>query len=87
MRFFARWIKRPFDVTVQCSQPANACHHDRAVELDYQEQGFDRGLPLLMHLLGLGELLDVFGGVPQGNELTAVVPTVGEPSRRRLWTA
>jgi len=40
-----------------------------------------------MHLLGLGELLDVFGGVPQGNELTAVVPTVGEPSRRRLWTA
>ena len=36
-----------------------------------RKQGFDRGLSLLEQLLGLGELLDVFGGVPQGNELTA----------------
>ena len=48
---------------------ADARHHGRAVELDDREQGLDRGLPLLEMLLGLGELLDVFGGVLEGDDL------------------
>jgi hypothetical protein len=50
-------------------QHADARHHGRAVELDNQQQGFYRGLPLLEILLGLRELLDVFGGVLEGDEL------------------
>ena len=40
----------------------------RAVELDDQEQGFYRGLPLLEILLGLGKLLDIVRGVLEGDE-------------------
>ena len=36
---------------------ADARHHGRAVELDYQEQGFNRGLPLVEQLLGLGSFM------------------------------
>jgi hypothetical protein len=63
MRVFPRSIKLPLDVSVQCSQEANTRHHGRAVEFDDQEQGFDRGLPLLEILLGLGKLLDIVRGV------------------------
>jgi hypothetical protein len=59
------WLKRPLYVSVQRSQHANARHHGRAAELDDQEQGFDRGLPLLEQLLGLRQLYDVVGGVAQ----------------------
>ena len=54
MRVFTRWIKLPLDVPVQRSQDADARHHGGPVELDDQEQGFDRGLPLLEQLFGLG---------------------------------
>jgi len=71
MRVLVRRIKLALDVSVQCSQHANARHHGRAVELDDQEQRFYRGLPLLDILLGLGKLLDILGSVLEGDELTA----------------
>ena len=69
MRVFTRWIKLPLDVSVQRSQDADARHHGGPVELDDQEQGFDRGLPLLEQLFGLGKLLDIFGGIAQSQQL------------------
>jgi len=69
MRVFTRWIKLPLDVPVQRSQDADARHHGGPVELDDQEQGFDRGLPLLEQLFGLGKLLDIVRGVLEGDEL------------------
>jgi hypothetical protein len=48
---------------------ANARHHRGAVEFDNRERGFYHGLPLLEILLGLGALLDVFGGVLEGDDL------------------
>jgi hypothetical protein len=56
-------------VSVQCSHHANARHHGRPVEFDYQKQGFDRGLPVVEQLLGFGKLLDVFGGVLERDEM------------------
>ncbi|HEY6676809.1 MAG TPA: hypothetical protein VIZ87_08470 [Terrimicrobium sp.] len=41
-------------MAVQSSQDADARHHGRAIEFDYQEQRFDRGLPFLENLLALG---------------------------------
>jgi hypothetical protein len=61
---FARWIKHPLDVSVQCPHDTDARHHGRPIEIDDQEQGFDRGLPFLEQLLSLGQLLDIFGGRP-----------------------
>jgi len=71
MRILARWVKRPFDVSVQCPHDADTRHHGRAAELDDQEQGFYRGLPFLKQLLGLGKLLDIVRGVLEGDELAA----------------
>jgi hypothetical protein len=69
MRVFARRIKHPLDVPIECPHHSNARHHGGAIELDDQEQGLDRGLPFLKMLLDLGKLLDVFGGVLERNEL------------------
>ncbi len=80
MRILARGIKLPNVAAVQCPHDANARHHGRAIELDDQEQGFDRGLPLLEILLGLGKLLDILGGVLEGNELAG--RGEGESDRR-----
>jgi len=77
MGVFAVGIEHPFDVSVQRPHDADARHHRRAVKLDDQKQGFDRGLPLVEQLLGLGELLDLFRGVLQGNDLA----TVGQRDR------
>jgi hypothetical protein len=66
MRVLARRVKLSNVAAVQCPHHADARHHDRAVELDDREQGLYRGLPLLEMLLGLGELLNVFGGVLEG---------------------
>ena len=71
MRVFARRIKHALDVAVQCPQHADASHHGRAVEFDDQEQRFYRGLPLIEILLGIGELLDIFGSVFEGDDLAA----------------
>jgi hypothetical protein len=62
-------IEDPLDVTVQRLHDADARHHGGPVELDDQEQGFDRGLPLIELLLGLGKLLDIFRGALKGDEL------------------
>jgi hypothetical protein len=53
MRILARGIKLPNVAAVQCPHGADTRHHGRAVELDDQEHGFDRGLPLLEILLSL----------------------------------
>jgi hypothetical protein len=66
---FAISVEHPLDVAVQCSHDANARHHGRAVEFDYQDQGFYRGRPLLELLFGLGQLLDIFRRVLQGDGL------------------
>src|SRR5712671_3731983 len=55
-------IEHPHYVTVQCPQDADARHHRRAVELDYQEEGFYHGLPLLEILLGFRQAGDVVAG-------------------------
>jgi len=62
MRVFAIGIEHPFGVPVQRPQHTNAGHHGRAIELDDQEQGFDRGLPLVGLLIGLRKLRDVSAG-------------------------
>ena len=67
LRVFAR-IKHPLDVSIECSHHANARHHGRALELDDQEQGFYRGLPLIEILLGFGKLLDIVRGVLESFE-------------------
>ena len=77
MSVFAIRIKRPNVAAVQCPHDANARHHGRAVELDNQQQGFYRGLPLLEILLGLGKLLDILGGVLEGDDLA----TAGQGNR------
>ena len=69
MRVFARRIEHPLDVAVQCPHDADAHHHGRPVELDDQEQGFDRGLPFLEILLSLRQFHDVVGGVAQSYQL------------------
>ena len=66
MRILARGIKLPNVASVQCSQYANARHHGGPVELDDNEQGFDRGLPLIEQPLGLGKLPDIVRGVLEG---------------------
>jgi hypothetical protein len=51
---FAISVEHPLDAAVQSSHDADARHHSRAVEFDYQERRFDRGLPFLEILFGLG---------------------------------
>jgi len=87
MRVFPRSIKLPLDVSVQCSQQANTRHHGRAVEFDDQEQGFDRGLPLLEILLGLGKLLDIVPSVFEGNDLATAGQGNGIVERSQLAAA
>jgi hypothetical protein len=86
MRVFPRGIKLPLDVSVQCSQQANTRHHGRAVEFDDQEQGFYRGLPLLEMLFCLGKLLDIVGGVLEGDELATAGQGNGIVEGRRTGT-
>jgi hypothetical protein len=66
MSIFSRSIKLPNVAAVQCPHDTDARHHRRAVELDDQEQGFYRGLPLPELLLGLGKLLDIVRGARLG---------------------
>ena len=68
MRVFALRIKHPLDVPIERPQHADARHHGGPVVLDDQEQGFDRGLPILEILFDLGKLLDIVRGVLEGNE-------------------
>ena len=56
--------------------------HHRPAALGRHDQGFDRGLPLLEFLLGLGELLYVFGGLLEGDELAAEISSARRGARR-----
>jgi hypothetical protein len=69
MRVFARRIKHPLDVPIERPHHANARHHCWPVELDDQEQGFDRGLPFLEILLGFRQAGDVVAGIAQSQQL------------------
>jgi hypothetical protein len=70
MLFLSRRIKHPFDVTVQGSHDADARHHRRAaVAFGDQDQDFNGSLPFLDLLFGLRQLLDISGGVLEGDEL------------------
>jgi len=51
--------------------------HGRAIELDDQEQGVYRSLPLREMLFGLGKLLDIGRGILEGDEMT----TAGQENR------
>src|SRR6202048_3384854 len=65
------------------AQPVHSPHdtdarkHRRAVMFDHQEHRFDRGLPFREVLFALRELLDIFGGVLEGDELAS--------ARQRDW--
>jgi hypothetical protein len=54
---------------VQRPHDADARHHGRAVMFDDQKHCFDRSLPFIELLFSLGELLDISGGVLEGDEL------------------
>jgi hypothetical protein len=77
MMILARRIKHPLDVTVQGSHDADAREHRRAVLVDDQKQGLDRSLPFLDLLFGLRQLLDISGGILEGDELA----TLGQRDR------
>ncbi len=81
MMVFAIRIKHPLDVTVQGSHDADAREHRRAVLVDDQKQGPDRILPFLDLLFGLRQLLDISGGILEGDELA----TAGQRDRIVEW--
>ena len=87
MRVFPRSNKLPLDVSVQCSQQANARHHVGPLNSTTQER-FYRGLPFLELLLGLWKLLDIFGSFFEGDERVAAgqgnrIIEAARPSARR----
>ena len=71
MRVFARWVKRPLKVSVQCTHDADAREHCRAAGRRDQDQRFHRRLPLWRLMLGLRKLCDVIAGILEGDELAA----------------
>jgi hypothetical protein len=71
MRVIAIRIEFSNDVTVQSPHDADARHHGRTLVFDDQEHRFDCGLPLRELLFGLRELLDIFGGILESDELAA----------------
>jgi hypothetical protein len=77
MRVFAIWVELPNDVTVQRPHDTDPRHHGRAVMVDNQEHRFDCGLPLAEVLFGLGQLLDIFGGVLKSDELATAGCGIG----------
>jgi hypothetical protein len=62
-------VEYAFDVAVQRPHHTDARHHGRPVELDDQEQGVARGLPLMEQLLGLRQAGDVVAGIAQSQQL------------------
>ena len=61
--------------------PHDVAVHGRDVIVDDQEQGFDRGLPLRETLLRLGKLLDVLGGICEGDNLAIRLDLQGNRSQ------
>jgi len=64
-------IKLANMVSVQRSHDADSRHHGRPVMIDDSKHRFNRGLPLVELLFGLGKLLDIFGSVLRGGDLAA----------------
>jgi hypothetical protein len=54
MRIFAIGIELANDVSVQCPHKADARHHRRTVMFDNQEHRFNRSLPFIELLSGIG---------------------------------
>jgi hypothetical protein len=67
MGIFAIRIELAHDMTIQSPHDANARKHRRAVIFDYQQQRFDRSLPLRKFLFGLRKLLDATSFRPRGS--------------------
>jgi len=91
MGILARGIKLPNVASVQCPHDADARHHRRAAELDDQEQGLDRGLPLIEILFGLRQAGDVVAGIAQSHDLALTrqqdkIIERGSPDGNRLQT-
>jgi hypothetical protein len=79
VRIFAIGIKHALDVACH----ADPSEHRRAADRRDQDQRLHRGgLPLLELLVGLGQLLDVSGGVLEGDELTTPIRSL---SPSNLW--
>lgn len=66
------WIKRPWDVSVQRPQDADARMHQGTTIFRGHDQRFGRCLPLLELLFFPGQRMNVFAGVTQGDELALV---------------
>ena len=91
MMVLARWIKHPFDVTVQGSHDANPRQHRRAARRRDQDQGLHRSLPFRRLVLGLGQLGDEGPGILERDEFAAAgqrdriveraLPSADQPSR------
>src|SRR5216684_2637911 len=58
MRVFARGIKRPFDVPVQCPHDTDAGEHRRPAIFHDQQQRLHRGLPFGVSCSALGNLVN-----------------------------
>jgi hypothetical protein len=56
-------------LAVQGPHDPDPREHRRAVLVDDQKQGLDRILPFLDLLFGLRQLLDISGGILEGDEL------------------
>jgi hypothetical protein len=72
---------------VQRPHHADASHHGWAVEFHDQEHGFDRGLPFRDLLFGRRQLLDIFSGILEGDELAAAGQGNGIVERSQLAAA
>ena len=71
MRLFLRWVKRSLNVSVQCSHDADASKHRRPIELNDQEQGFDRGFVPVGYLVA-GDVMLAQKIALETNELSAL---------------
>jgi hypothetical protein len=77
MMTFALGIKDPFDVAVQSPHDADPGQHRGAAGLCNEDERLHGGLPFGRGVLGLWQLRDVTGGIPQGEEPPAI--------RKRYW--
>jgi hypothetical protein len=62
-------LKRPFDTAVQRPQHGDTRMHHVVAIFGGADQTFDRGLPFLKLLRGLGQACDVAGGIAQSKQL------------------
>jgi hypothetical protein len=68
MCVFARRVKRPLNVSVQCPHDTDPRKHRWAAQRRHQDQGFHCSLPFSGLVNGLRKLRDVVAGVLQRDE-------------------